>query len=245
MNRWLTGLLLLASFLLPPVPAKAEVRMELNTFMPALDFGLSYKGREERQRFDIKAGLGIADTTAFETRLYLSDHIRLSYVDLQYAGRKNVLDSELFPLALASDLRLEYGGVAFSQPLVSGEKWKLEGQFDVKGYRFAGAASAVLREREIVSTQRTRAAGVAPTVGLAVSADPTEQFHLYGEASVLPLGTLGSLWDFDAGVKYRVKDRTFLHLGYRRIEVESIDPAIDTALDARIGGPYFGLNYDF
>lgn len=245
MNRWLARLLLFASLLLPLAPVAAEVRMEINTFLPSLDFGLSHRGQEETRRFDIKAGLGIEDTTAFETRVHLNDHIRLSYVDLQYAGKKNVLDSERFGLALASDFRLEYGGVAFSQPLVGGENWKLEGQFDIKGYRFAGAASAVLQEREIASTQKARAAGVAPTVGLALSADPSEHFHLYGEASVLPLGTLGSLWDFDAGVKYRVKDRTFLHLGYRRIEVESVDPAIDTALDARIGGPYFGLNYDF
>lgn len=245
MNRWIAGVCLLAYLLLPLGQASAEIRVEVNTFLPSLDFGLSHTQAGEKQRFDVKAGLGIEDTTAFETRVYLNDHVRLSYVDLQYAGERELWGGARLPLSLASDFRLEYGGVNFSRPLVGGEKWRLEGQFDVKGYRFAGAAAAVLRGDALASTPSARAAGIAPTIGLAVSADPTEQFHLYGEASVLPLGTLGSLWDFDAGVKYRVKDRTYLHVGYRHIEVESIDPAYSTALDARIGGPYFGLNYDF
>lgn len=244
MKRWIAGACFFVSLVLPVAVFAADVRMEVNTFLPALDFGIRNTAAEKTQRFDIKAGLGVEDTAAFESRVYLGEHVRLSYVDLQYAGKRKLLENEWLPLVLDSDFRLEYGGVAFSAPLTGGEKWKLEGQFDVKGYRFGGSAVATLRN-DALAAQEARAWGIAPTVGLAVSADPTEHFHLYGEASVLPLGTLGSLWDFDAGVKYRVKDRTFLHVGYRHIAVESVEPAFHTALDARISGPYFGLNYDF
>lgn len=229
----------------PTARAMDEVRFEMNTFMPSLHLNLTEQSNRDKDVFDVGDQLGIKDISTIETKIYLKDNLRVSYNDFRYRGAKQLLDAPWPSIDLRSELGLQYGAVTWFSPIKKTEHFEANWLVDLKGYRIDGQMGLLSGNRDLLSSEQMQFSGLAPTLGVAVAGDVTEALRLYGEVSALPLGNVGSFWDLHAGLKYRVEDRTFLHLGYRVFDLVTPNSALQMALHTRMGGPYFGLNYDF
>lgn len=82
-----------------------------------------------------------------------------------------------------------------------------------------------------------------PTVGVALDVNPTPFLNFYAEASGLPAGQYGTIWEVDAGVRFIPFTHFSISGGYRLVNIEArSDP--DYA-KVRLGGPYVGLSLRF
>lgn len=229
----------------PTAIAADEIRFEMNTFMPSLDLDLTGQSSLSKRALDVKDQLGIEDISTIETKIYLNDHFRVSYHDFRYKGTKSLLDTPWPSVDLRSGLDLQYGAITWFSPIKKTNHFEANWLVDLKGYNIEGEMGLLSGKRDLVSPGQMQFSGLAPTLGLAVAGDVTEALRLYGEVSALPLGNIGSFWDLNAGLKYRIEDRTFVHLGYRIFDLITPNSALQATLHTRMGGPYFGLNYDF
>lgn len=217
--------------------------LEMNTYMPTLDLRL--RETASGRSLNLKEYFGMQDISTTETKLYLNDRFKISYRDFNYSGSAGIWDSTLPKLKINSDLGLQYAGVSWYLPLAKSDRWESNWMIDLKGYSIDGQMGAFYSDHELLTTDRLKLSGLAPSIGLAGAGAISDQLGVYGEISALPMGDFGSFWEMDAGFKYRVQDRTLLHIGYRIFDLVTNNSVLQTSLHTRMNGPYFGLNYDF
>lgn len=239
------GLLLLLLLWLPLCAEAVEIRFEAHTFMPDLRLDLESERINAPRSLDLKDALEIEDINTVIGKLYINDRIRLSYLDFAYEGKKSMLASDWGDLHVKSDLGLRYGGVGYLVPLHETERFRADLLVDVKAYTASGQLGAFFSETELLSTEHSRIYGVAPTLGLSMEGNVGAHLQLYGEVSALPLGSYGSFWEADAGLKYKVKDAAFVQIGYKSLHLVTKNQALETVLTTGMQGPYVGLNFDF
>lgn len=239
MKIW--GALLLALILFLPNAEAVKVRFETHTFMPSLQMQLD--GKDSAPALNLTDMLEIEDISTQLSRLYLNDDFRISYLDLDYAGKKPLILSNWGDLSLDSSLGLRYWGLGWFAPLVESEKFKADFLIEVKSYEVDGQLGAFFRDTELVATQQSKFSGVAPVLGIALQGNVTDNLFLYTELAGLPLGRHGYFWEFDAGFQYKVKDHTFMQIGYKSFDLKTNNQIMAADLTTKINGPYFGLNF--
>lgn len=240
---WISALIGMAfALLLLPNHARA-FDFEMNTYMPTLDLRL--RETASGRSLNLKEYFGMQDISTAETKVYLSDRFKISYRDFNYSGSAGIWDSALPKLRIDSDLGLQYAAFSWLLPLAKSDRWESNWLIDLKGYSIDGQMGAFYSDHELLTTDRLKLSGIAPSIGFAGAGAISDQLGIYGEVSALPMGEFGSFWEMDAGFKYRVQDRTLLHIGYRMFDLITNNSVLETSLHTRMSGPYFGLNYDF
>ena len=239
----IVGIMILTFALFLPSVFASEIRFDTHTFMPSLQMNLENNLYNGTPFLDLKRTLDIQDISTQETKLYFNDSFRVSYLNLEYEGKKPLLLSKAGDLTLNSDLGLKYWSMGWFAPLKQTEKFSADLLIDVKSYKVNGQLGTFFADQEILSTEKTSFSGVAPTIGIALAGNVDENLQLYGEVSGLPMGSYGALWEFDAGIKYKVKDRAFMQVGYKSFDLTTSNQLLATTLKTKINGPYFGINF--
>lgn len=228
-------LLLLAALLSAPVVARATpADIAAGIFSPRLTWRLNSGTSGGLQGMDIKEAVGLRDAAAYTVTAAVSDRVQASYAEFNYSGARRLLP--VVSLDLVSAVNLRYGGVGYFAPVAGGDRWRVDGLFEVKGYSVKSTAAV-----KSLRSPSLQVSGFTPVVGLRITGWVSDNVALYGQAAAVSASVLGSFWDAAAGIRYRAGDDAALNIGYRSINIDSIPAAVT----ARLAGPYFGLDYMF
>lgn len=158
--------------------------------------------------------------------------------DIQFGGQTYSANSRV-----TGDLNVQYlrFGWAWQFINVEGGKFKLGSLLEVKGVQ--GDISLAAPDLPApIKESRTFTAWL-PTFGVALDINPVPFVNFFAEASGLPAGQYGTMWEAEAGIKFIPFKNFTLSGGYRIFDIDARDDP-DFA-KVRLSGPFVGLSFRF
>ena len=235
--------------------ADAELLLEARNWSADLSGGIRFEDNELLPLIDLDEDLGLEADESFEGRLVFRPSrrtmVRAAWAPLNYTGtrvfhRTIVFVGRTFKIdtKVESELELEYGRVGFAWQFISAgrSRFRIGPLIEAKGFR----GTATLSTPDflfITAPQQEEFETALPSAGLILDAEPTDQLHIFAEASVLVDTAEGDLLDAEAGIRYYPIDRLGITAGYRRLEVDAEHEGDLLELD--IEGLFFGVALRF
>lgn len=226
-----------------PLTLASKAGFSMDVAKPAFDFSAHFP--QQGETWNITEELNLTTGSAVQAALFINDRVRVSYGDFLYdsaleLGNKN----GILRAALNSQWNLSYAGLGYFQPFHLLPGIQSEAIVDLKGYRFRTRAAGGLRNLAAFESEWIEMEGIIPALGLKLTKNVSDFFHVYGEVIGIPSNSLASYVDWDAGVRYEKADLA-VQMGIRQIAVKAPYSLLQAELRARFSGPYFGLAYSF
>ncbi len=233
-----------------------DLRVEFEGRYWLTDLSGEVKLTENNQGTDIKvkSDLGIQDKNfpigRFQLFLNPQNRISFTYTPVSYGADSRLprtveFGGETYPThtRVVSDLNLHYMrlGWAYQFIQLEGGKFAAGTLIEVKGVQGEVYLSAPDLPHPIEKGWSFYA--VLPTIGFALDVNPFPFLNFFAEASGLPAGKYGSMWEAEAGVRFLPIKHFSISGGYRLVDIDARrDP--DYA-KLKVGGPFLGLSLRF
>jgi hypothetical protein len=203
---------------------------------------------------DFKRDLDIKDENYWEKRITWytgpKSKIRIAYTQVNYEGDERVErpirfgeETYIVGTRVETDFDLRYIRLGWAWQFINVGKGFLKLGTLVEGKGFWGKAAIEAPDLATPVKESEKFYLVLPTIGLALDINPHKMVNIFAEASGLPAGSYGYVYDAEAGIKLIPIKILSIMGGYRILEFKARnDP--DYA-KARVHGPFVGVTVRF
>jgi hypothetical protein len=255
MSRQLSlTLLVMTALTVSPAAWSMSLEVEARYWAPGLNGELEVQERGTGTRIDLTSDLGIDDSEFLEGRLTwrITRQIKLraAFLPLSYSGSSDLVRTIEFAgqsfqinTRLLSDLELDYGRLGLAWQFISGPSgaFRLGPMVEAKGLR--GDAQLSVPDFILPLSASEEFEGAFASAGLALDLEPSEQLHVFAEATVSIDTAEGDFTEAEVGIRYRPTETLGVTGGYRIIDIRVDDG--DEFLEIDIEGVFLGLELRF